>query len=67
LCDNTEQATGNFHENSAKYVCVKLNISCDKISSSIWMNRWRDGWMDCVVDGWMVVWVDGLRDGWKDR
>jgi len=49
LCDKAEQATGNCYESSAKFVCVKLNISCDKVPSGIWMDGWMDGWKD----GWM--------------
>jgi len=60
LCGNAEQATANCYENSATYVCVKLNVSCDKVSSSIWV----DGWMDGCFDGWKFWWMGGLLDEW---
>ena len=49
-------------------VCVKLNISCDKVSSGIWMDRWMDrwtdGWMDGWMNGWKVWWMGGFLDEW---
>ena len=70
MCDKTEQATANCCGNSATYVCVKLNGSCDKVSSGIWMNGWLDGWMDGWMDGlmddWMHGWMDRQTDEYKD-
>jgi len=67
LCDKGKQAKGNCYENSAKYVCVKLNISCDKVSSSIWM----DGLIDGCFDGWMNgrfgEWVNCWKSEWFAR
>jgi len=34
LFDNAQQATANCYENSATYVCFKLNSSCHKVSIS---------------------------------
>jgi len=34
LSDNVEQDTADCYGNSATYVCVKLNSSCDKVSIS---------------------------------
>ena len=66
MCDNAEQANDKCYGNSAKYVCVKLNISCDKVSSSLWMDGLIDGCFDGWMDGWFDGWMNGWFDGWVD-
>jgi len=67
LCRNAEQATANCYVNSATYVCVKLNISCDNVSSSVWMDGLIEGCFDGWMDEWMVWWMGELLVEWMSR